>query len=362
MAKDTELDRLKSDRDRAFQRKQAAYDAMQSAWQRRSAARDSMNRAHEAMQGAFAAQESSWQSLKFLRDRHGSQIEQLNSAQERAYENMKSAFAQASAAHDRRDGASASSYAAQGHRYKAESQGYVSERRRLVAELRSASERHKPLSDRFKQLRAEFQRAKSAHAQAKADHESRRAAFKSAKAEFDRVSTAFKTRLEVVKAENKRRKDDRRSLAQRAGVPYQYLDSVYVAKEPDGMVNFYFGGAGEPNGPGHGHYVMDRSGKVTYKRDPFDPHGAQNFQHDPATEREVARIAMNGWARRQTTGRQVQYDDGQFVVKVKSGYSTKYDSVTTDVIVADRYDSKEHYHFVIDEHGNELFSRYQTNH
>lgn len=45
----------------------------------------------------------------------------------------------------------------------------------------------------------------------------------------------------------------------------------------DILVNLYFGGVGEPNGPGHAHYVMDANGNLTYKREPFDPHGAQNF-------------------------------------------------------------------------------------
>ena len=42
--------------------------------------------------------------------------------------------------------------------------------------------------------------------------------------------------------------------------------------------NIYFGGVGKPDGLGHGHYVMDPGGNVTYRRDPFDPHGAQNFE------------------------------------------------------------------------------------
>ena len=61
-------------------------------------------------------------------------------------------------------------------------------------------------------------------------------------------------------------------------MPHQYHDNVWVSLDSNGNTNIYFGGVGKPNGPGHGHYVMDRSGEVTYKRDPFDPHGAQNFE------------------------------------------------------------------------------------
>ncbi len=120
--------------------------------------------------------------------------------------------------------------------------------------------------------------AKRVFDQAKADHERSQADFTRAKAEFDQAARAFKVQLEVIRAESKRKKDDKRAIAERASVPHQYRDNVWVTTQPDGTVNIYFGGIGEPVGPGHGHYVMDKYGNVTYRRDPFDPHGAQNFE------------------------------------------------------------------------------------
>jgi hypothetical protein len=55
------------------------------------------------------------------------------------------------------------------------------------------------------------------------------------------------------------------------------LDLLKYVSQQGNVYNIYFGGVGKPNGPGHGHYAMDRSGKVTYQRDPFDMHGGQNF-------------------------------------------------------------------------------------
>ena len=211
MAKDAELDRLKTAQDLAYQRKQDAYQAQQRAYQE---------------------QDSTLRDLQRMRDSYGPIIERLNSLQETAFQNMKRAFDNASSAYDRRDGAGAASYAAEGHRYEAESQGYVNVRRGLVAELRSAKERHDA-------TKPAFQRAKDD--------------FNSAKRAFDSANAA------------------------KAGVPHQYHDNVWISTDSSGNTNIYFGGFGKPNGPGHGHYVMDRSGKVTYMRDPFDPHGAQNF-------------------------------------------------------------------------------------
>lgn len=78
----------------------------------------------------------------------------------------------------------------------------------------------------------------------------------------------------------------------------------------------YFGGVGKPDGPGHGHYVMDQKGNVTYRREPFDPHGAQNFEEtrrEEATLR-MSQIAINQWARSAATPRVLQSEDSDFKV------------------------------------------------
>lgn len=112
MPRDTELDRLKGEQDLAFNRKQRAYEAMDAAWKRRSAARERLDRAHAAKQSAYEVQDAAWQDLQRLRDYNGPRIESLNSQQETAYQNMRDAFDRASSAYEARDGASAASYAA----------------------------------------------------------------------------------------------------------------------------------------------------------------------------------------------------------------------------------------------------------
>lgn len=364
MAKDAELDRLKAAQDSAFQRKQTAYQVQQRAWDKRSAARDAMNRAYDAKQSAYQEQDRTWQYCQSVRNANGSRIDSLNARQEQSYQNMRSSFDSASSAHDRGDGASARSYADQGHAYKAESQDCVAERRRLVDEIRQARVPHDAAKASFQQAKADFDTAKRTFEQAKAEHERATADFKRAKTDFTTAADAFKRRLEHVKAEGQKRRDDKKSTATRAGVPYQYQDNVWVSTDRDGNTNIYFGGAGKPDGPGHGHYVMDRNGTVTYKRDPFDPHGAQNFEanrREDATRR-MAQMAMNQWAKTQATPRATQYEDSDFRVSVKSGYDRRHDRIVTDVLIFDRHNKKEHYHLVIDEHGNELFSEWRVNH
>lgn len=300
MAKDAELDRLKTAQDLAYQRKQDAYQAQQRAYQE---------------------QDSTLRDLQRMRDSYGPIIERLNSLQETAFQNMKRAFDNASSAYDRRDGAGAASYAAEGHRYEAESQGYVNVRRGLVAELRSAKERHDA-------TKPAFQRAKDD--------------FNSAKRAFDSANAA------------------------KAGVPHQYHDNVWISTDSSGNTNIYFGGFGKPNGPGHGHYVMDRSGKVTYMRDPFDPHGAQSVMRYEQLERRLSAVALTAYHRdRSSTGpRSDQYHDGTVTVKMRSGYNRKTNTIATDVIVIDRAaNPDEHLHIIFSEHdGSVLFSEWRKNH
>lgn len=113
MARDAELDRLKVAQDVAFQRKQNAYQAQQTAWEKLSSARDEMNRAYEAKQRVYYTQDQAWQYYQSVKSHNGPRIDWLNSQQEHAFQNMKQAFENASSAYERRDGASASMYAAE---------------------------------------------------------------------------------------------------------------------------------------------------------------------------------------------------------------------------------------------------------
>jgi len=236
-----------------------------------------MDRAYASKLRDYETQVDACRALQRLRDQNRPRIETLNSQQQAAYESMKSAFDSASAAYNSGDRESARRLADEGHSYKAEAQAAVVQRRRLVNELREARDYYDATKPAFQQAKADFDRAKGEYDGAKSQHESASEVFRQAKDDFDRAKTSFADRLTIVRAENEQSKNDRRAIAQRAGVPTEYLDDLRMSTGPDGTVNIYFGGIGEPNGPGHGHYTMNSSANLTYRRDPFDPHGAENF-------------------------------------------------------------------------------------
>lgn len=285
MANDAELDRLKTAQDRAFQNKQSAFSAQDSSWKHVDSARKELNRAFEAKQRAYSDLDGAWERYQSIKNSNGSRIDSLNSLQESAHQNMLHAFDSASSAYNRRDGAGAASYAADGRRYKAERDGYVAERRRLIDEIRSSRVPHDNAKPVFQRAKEEFSSAKRKFDSAQSEHDRAKQAFQKAKAEFDTARTAFQKRLEFLKSEKKLHNEKDRRLAEQAGVPFQYLNNLRVKPAPDGGMNFYFGGLGEPDGPGHGHYATDGRGVVTYKREPFDPHGSQNFTNDPRWQR-----------------------------------------------------------------------------
>jgi predicted nucleic acid-binding Zn-ribbon protein len=277
MPHDLELDRLKIVQDQRFQEMQSARRDQDRAWERRKSAQETLNRIYERKEAAYQRQQQAWEDLQRVRDRNGPRIDSLNSQQERAFQNMREAFDRASAAYEARDGTSARSYADAGHHYKAEAQACVSERRQLVQEIRDAGDRHKSTEPEFQAAKREFESARSEHQRAKNEHEREQHQYRDARQGFEHAKQAFHLRLERVRNERKATQQNRRSLAEQAGVPARYIDDVWVSVKPDGAVHIYFGGQGAPNGPGHGHYVMDTNGHVTYARDPYGAHGSHNF-------------------------------------------------------------------------------------
>ena len=140
------------------------------------------------------------------------------------------------------------------------------ERRRLVEEIRSARDKFQECKPAFQDAKDYFSSTKDIFNSAKAEHERAQAEFNKAKAEFDDCAKAFKDRLDELNSAHRKRREDKKSIAEKTGVPFQYRDNVWISKESDGNINIYFGGVGKPDDPGHGHYVMDQKGNVTYRR------------------------------------------------------------------------------------------------
>ena len=294
------LDQLKSDEQAAFERKQQAwrefsdlrdrtndaYEESQRLWRERAAARDEMNREFEARNIAFERSREVWDEYGRIRDANNPQIESLRAQADSEHYQMQQCFEQASSEYSYGDKSLASEYAQEGHEHKERRDELNSEISRLCEEVRNAKQHAewsapKPDSSAFNRAKDRFEQAKAEHEAAEREFKSlskqrnaAKQAFDSAHAEHQRLKEAFERRLEEVRNNRKRERDD---TLDKAGVRWSERDSAKIVKKSDGSTQVYHGGIGDGDGYGHGHTVLDSSGRKTYDRDAFAEHGSQNY-------------------------------------------------------------------------------------
>lgn len=303
MSRNPELDKLKAEQQSLFEQKQVAFqrfkdlqertniahDAMQSAWDERTRAREHMNREFEARQSAYSHRDSVWEEYGRIRDYNNSRIESLRYEADAEHRAMQDCFERASDAYQYGDKSEAPYYSQEGHMHKDrrdELNAEISELAREVKQAKANAEASAPRVDS-----SAFNYAKSAFESAKARHESAQAEFKrlkamrdSAKAEFDHLQaqfkqaqTAFNRKLEEVKFERSAAKQHAvnkvnmaliESNAHYLGTIFGHNAKIVPKKDGSGKIDVYFGGLNASgDGMGHGHATIDRNGNVTYLRD-----------------------------------------------------------------------------------------------
>ncbi len=226
MSRDLELDRLKSEEQAAFQRKQdafqryayirehtnAAYDEAQRAWKFRSSARDEMNREYEAMQRSSEHYREIWNEYGRIHDQNNYKIERLRSEADCEHQQMINCFEQASNYYEYGNKSEASYWSQQGHEHKDRRNELNEEISRLCQEVKDAKREAqwrapKTDSSAFHKAKDVFERAKEHHESAQAefkrlkvDRDRMKADFESAKEEHAKAKKAFNDRLATVRS------------------------------------------------------------------------------------------------------------------------------------------------------------------
>ena len=319
MARDQELDRIKSEEQAAFQRKQAAwavwdearsraddaYDAMQSAWDERVDAKEEMNHEYELMQASSEHYREVWDDYGRIRDANNAQIDSLRNEADSEHHEMQRCFDQASHEYEYGDKSMAPVYSQEGHEHKArrdELNAEVSRLCREVKEARQNAEWRAPKTDSsaFKAAQEKFHQAKARHeaAQAefkrlKAERDRTKSEFRSAQAEHKRLKEAFQQRLEEVKAAKRTRNQQAVDKVNMALVRSNahYLGTLFgqdakIVPRNDGKTDVYFGGLNPAgDGLGHGHAVIDENGNVAYLRDAWVADPKNDYLIDDRADR-----------------------------------------------------------------------------
>ena len=289
MSRNYELNALKAREQKLFERKQRAWDVyadlrgrcsfahgeMESAWRERVSAREEMNREYEEMQQSSEHYREVWDEYGRIRDDNNHEIERLRAEADYEHQQMIECFEQASNCYEYGDKSEAPYWSEQGHEHKDRRDELNDEVRRLIDEVKATkqdAEWRAPRTDA-----SAFHRAKEAFERAKAQHESVQAEFKRLKAERDRAKAdfdsaqeefvqakeAFHQKLEEVKTNNRR---EREKILDKAGVKWSERKDAKIVKKADGSTQIYHGGIGTGDGAGHGHTVLDQSGRKTYER------------------------------------------------------------------------------------------------
>jgi hypothetical protein len=210
MTRDSELERLRT--------------IMGSEWEAFTHAKQRMNDARNKLQR--------------VQEHNGPQISLLRAQYDGMREEMRIAFSNASTAFSSGNRERAKECSTRGRQIQANMRKLPPRRRRLIDEI-------EPVRRRWQQACAVYELKKSA--------------FQLAKEQFD----DRKSRLVL----------ERRDIAIRAGTPKKYWDDVKVVEESSGNISVYFGGRGKPDGAGHAHYVIGRSGNLIWRREPNDNRG-----------------------------------------------------------------------------------------
>ena len=300
MSRNGELDSLKTKEQEAFRQKQAAYQRyeeakkltnsayinMQSAWNDRCSAREAMNSEYEAMQASNSNYREVWAEYSRIRDDNNARIQRLRSDSDYEHRMMQDCFERASFAYTSGDKAEASSLSAEGRSHKERRDSINAEVSSLSYEIRSAkmsAESRAPKTDgsAFRSAKSAFNEAKSCHESAQAEFNRLKVERNRLKAEFDaaqkrflQYKEEFQKKLAEVKAKNQQERD---RILDKAGITGAERADAKIVKKADGTIQVYHGGFGPGDGFGHGHTAIDQSGVITYDRDAFESHGAQNY-------------------------------------------------------------------------------------
>ena len=321
MPRNYELDRLKTEQQTAFERKQEAYqrydeakrrtqqayDVMQDAWQERSDARDEMNREFEARQVAFDHNNAIWDEYKRIRDSNNYQIERLRQEADAEHQAMIDCFEQASMAYESGDGAAASLYSSEGHDHKDRRNSLNAEVSALVQEIKDAkayAESAAPKVDqsayyaakeRFRQAKARHQAAEAEFKHEKAERDRLKAEFNHLQQEFLQAKEAFQRRRDEIKAEKQARQDEAsRIITSATGNFAGKAAKIIDRNDGSGKTDVYFGGTNpEGDGLGHGHAII-RDGQVVYLRGQYQNHEDWLINEDADIPDKHGRIRFPG--------------------------------------------------------------------
>lgn len=144
-------------------------------------------------------------------------------------------------------------------------------RKTCLKKKRQQKYKSKKDSKQLKKADANYIVAKSAKSLAKRQLAKAKRELFLAQAEYSSVCSAYEDRHEIVLTKfYALERIFNRLIAQHANVPQKHIDvdDIKVVYKENNVIDIYFGGIGPPDGPWHGHHVL-QEGVLVYSRDSF---------------------------------------------------------------------------------------------
>ena len=177
------LGRLQADRNRAFRRKQDAWQAQDAAWQARQAAKTKLDEAWEAREVASQEQKTAWAAYQEARSSVDEELEQINRWQRQATSNAERCETEASSV----TGMRRKGFKDQARAHRNEARGYSEQRQQVIEKSRDARTAYEFKQEELSNAKAVFTEAKREFDDCKAEHEGAVAKFRDAKVAFDKL-------------------------------------------------------------------------------------------------------------------------------------------------------------------------------
>lgn len=279
MFRDFELERLDAVKEIAYEEKIGFQQKLDEEEKKYSLMKTELSKSSIFRHRAYTNQELARRKHYDINVVNNARIKKLDSKQEKEFFKMRKAYTDAEQYYSKRNGASASIHSGKAERHKRKSKSFSAERRQLVDEIISVNDSFALSRAAFEQSKIDYREVKIKYDVAKTNYDLAKQNFLNSKKYFNDSSEACKEYFQKSISRQKLNPEEEYELANQVGVPRQYLDSMAVRYLISGEIDFFFGGIGDPIGPGHGHYVVNRDGTVKYRRDPLDYHLSKKFLH-----------------------------------------------------------------------------------
>lgn len=277
MFRDFELERLEAVKEIAFEDKENCFKLEQELEGRLFGKNIELSESFQEKQQAYAEYDLVWQEHQRVHSANDARIKRLTYLQEKAYRKMKKAYDSATDFYSNKNGVSASVHSGKGVRQKNKSESHAAEKRKLMDEVVAINNELSFAKKVVEQRKEHFLALKSEYDQLRLDVDLARENSRVAKTEFEDAVKAYQDRTYMAVSRQKLGSDKEIEMAKSIGIPKQYFHAMRVRYQLTGDIDFFFGGADDPIGPGHGHYVVSQKGKVKYRRNPIDYNLSKKF-------------------------------------------------------------------------------------